>query len=76
MTVQIAQVGGRRVGGTSPVGYTCSAPGDSVLALPLNAYGRALVRRHGRVAVKLTCRLVNGSGVTNVRVLSGVIRPE
>jgi len=38
--------------------------------------GRKVVRRHGRLAVKLTFRIINGSGVTNKRVLSGVIKPE
>jgi hypothetical protein len=76
MTVRIAQVGGRRVGGTNPGGYTCTTPRESIVAAPLNAYGRRLVRRHGRLAVKLAFRLINGSGVTNTRVLSGVIKPE
>jgi hypothetical protein len=75
MTVKIAQVGGKRVGGTSAGGYTCTTPRNSVLALPLNAYGRKLVRRHGRLAVKIAFRLINGSSVTNTRVLSGVIKP-
>jgi len=76
MTVKIAQAGGKRVGATAAGGYTCTIPTDSVVATPLNAYGRALVRRHGRLVVKITFRLINGSGVTNTRVLSGVIRPE
>jgi len=42
----------------------------------LSDYGRKIVRRHGRLAVKLTFRIINGSGVTNKRVLSGVIKPE
>ncbi len=75
MTVKIAQVGGKRVGGTTG-SYTCTTPRNSVVAMPLNAYGRKLVRRHGRLAVKITFRLINGSGVTNKRVLSGVIKPE
>lgn len=76
MTVKIVQVGGKRVGGTSAGGYTCTTPGSSVVALALGAYGRKLVRRHGRLAVKITFRLVNGSGFRNTRVLSGVIKPE
>ena len=75
MTVKMAQVGGRRVGGTNPGGYTCTTSGTSVVAPALNAYGRKLVARHGRLAVKLTFRLVNGSGVRHTRVWSGVIRP-
>jgi hypothetical protein len=76
MTVTIAQVGGKRVGGTSAGGYTCTTPSNSIVALPLNAYGRKLVQRRGRLAVKITFRLINGSGVTNKRLLSGVIKPE
>lgn len=76
MTVKIAQVGGKRVGGTSAGSYTCTTPRNSVIAPSLNAYGRKLVRRHGRLAVKVTFRLINGSGVTNKRLLSGVIKPE
>ena len=76
MTVKIAQVGGKRVGGTAAGGYTCTTPRNTVIAPSLNAYGRKLVRRHGRLAVKITFRLINGSGVTTKRVLSGVIKPE
>lgn len=76
MFVKIAQVGGKRVGGTAAGSYTCTTPRDSVIAPSLNAYGRKLVRRHGRLAVNITFRLINGSGVTNKRVLSGVIKPE
>lgn len=75
MTVKIAQVGGKRVGGTAARGYTCTTPRNTVIAPSLNAYGRKLVRRHGRLAVKITFRLINGSAVTNKRVLSGVIKP-
>ena len=75
-TVTIAQVGGKRVGGTRAGGYTCTTPRNGIVALPLNAYGRRLVQRHGRLAVKITFRLINGSGVTNKRVLPGVIKPE
>lgn len=76
MTVKIAQVGGKRVGGTAAGSYTCTTPRNSVITPSLNAYGRKLVRRHGRLGVKITFRLINGSGVTNKRVLSGVIKPE
>lgn len=76
MTVKIAQVGGKQVGGTARGVYSCTTPRNSVVATPLNAYGRKLVRRHGRLAVKLTFRLINGSGVMHKRVLSGVIKPE
>lgn len=76
MTVKIAQVGGKRVGGTAEGSYTCTTPRNSVVAPALNTYGRKLVQRHGRLAVKITFRLINGSGVTNKRVLSGVIKPE
>lgn len=75
MFVKIAQVGGKRVGGTTAGSYTCTTPRNSVIAPSLSAYGRKLVRRHGRLAVKITFRLINGSGVTNKRVLSGVIMP-
>jgi hypothetical protein len=75
MTLTIAQAGGKRVGGTSAGGYTCTTPSNGIVALPLNAYGRKLVQRHGRLVVKITFRLINGSGVTNKRVLSGVIKP-
>jgi hypothetical protein len=77
--VRIAQDGGRRVGGTPADGYTCTRPDvntTSRISVPLNAYGRKLVRRHGRLPVKVTFRLINGSGVTNTRVVSGVITPE
>lgn len=70
MTVNIGQIGGTR--GT---GYTCTTPSNGIVALPLNAYGQKLVQRHGRLAVKITFRLINGSGVMNKRVLSGVIKP-
>ncbi len=76
MTVKVSQVGGKRVGGTMPGSYTCATPNAGVVSVPINAYGRKLVRRHGRLAVKLTFRLINGSGVTHTRVWSGVIRPE
>ncbi|MGH8733331.1 MAG: hypothetical protein ACREVB_06580, partial [Burkholderiales bacterium] len=75
MTVKIAQVGGKRVGGTTEDGYACATPRAAIVAVPLNAYGRRLVRRHGRLEVKLMFRLINGSGVTNTRSLGGVIRP-
>lgn len=75
MRVKISQVGGKRIGGTGPGSYTCATPNAGVVALPINAYGRKLVRRHGRLAVKLTFWLTNGSGVTHTRVWSGVIRP-
>ncbi len=75
MTVKIAQLGGKRVGGTAADSYTCTTPRNSVVAPSLNAYGRKLVRRHGRLAVKITFRLINGSGVTSKRVLWGVIKP-
>lgn len=74
--VRIAQVGGRRVGGTEPRSFTCAAPRNSVISIPINAYGRKLVRRNGRLAVKITFRLINGSGVKHARVWSGVIKPE
>ncbi len=75
MFVKIAQVGGKRVGGTAAGSYTCTTPRNSVIAPSLNAYGRKLVRRRGRLRVRITFRLINGTGVTNTRVLSGVIRP-
>ncbi|MDP1847603.1 MAG: hypothetical protein Q8K79_07420 [Solirubrobacteraceae bacterium] len=74
--VKIAQVGGKRVGGTVPGSYTCANPEKILVSAPLNNYGRKLVRRHGRLAVKITFRLINGSGITNKRVLSGVVKPE
>ena len=77
-TVNIAQVGGKRVGGTLPGRYTCTRRDVNVIStmsVPLNAYGRKLVRRHGRLVVKVTFRLINGSGVTNRLVLSGVMKP-
>jgi len=76
MFVKIAQVGGKRLGGTELGSYNCAVPGDFTNAQPLSTYGRRLVRRRGRVAVKLTFRIINGSGVTKKRVLSAVIRPE
>ncbi|WP_205696541.1 hypothetical protein [Conexibacter sp. SYSU D00693] len=76
VTVAITQAGGRRVGGTSEGGYTCSRPEAGLVALPINEYGRRLVRRHGSLRVRLTLHLVNGSGVRNTVRLSGVIRPE
>jgi hypothetical protein len=76
MFVKISQVGGMRVGGTQSGTYTCTVPGNFINSHPLSDYGRRLVRRHGRLAVKLTFRIINGSGVTNKRVLLGVIRPE
>jgi hypothetical protein len=76
MFVKIAQVGGKRVGGTQRGTYDCTAPGNFISPHPLSDYGRKLVRRHGSLAVKLTFRIINGSGVTNKRVLSGIIRPE
>ncbi len=75
MTVKVAEVGGKRVGGTAPQSFTCATPNAGVVAVPINAYGRKLVRRHGRLAVKFTFRLVNRSGVTHTRVWSGVIKP-
>lgn len=72
-TVSIKQAGGRRVGGTAPGTYTCTAPGESVVALPLNRYGRALIDRDRKLLVQLTWRLVNGSGVRSTVRLSGVI---
>ena len=76
MFVKVAQVGGKRVGGTERGTYNCMAPGNFLNSPLLSDYGRKLVRRHGRLVVKLTFRIINGSGVTNKRVLSGVIRPE
>jgi hypothetical protein len=74
MTVKIAQVGGKRVGGTPAGGYTCAIPEAGTVAVPISAYGRKLVRRHGRLAVKMTFRLINGSGVKHIRVWSAVIK--
>lgn len=77
-TVKIAQVGGKQVGGTLPGTYTCTRRDVNVIStmsVPLNAYGRKLVRRHGRLPVKLTFRLINGSGVKHKRVVSSVIKP-
>ena len=76
MFVKIAQVGGKRVGGTERGSYNCVTPGTFTNSQRLSDYGRKLVRRHGRLAVKITFRIINGSGVTNKRVLSGVIKPE
>lgn len=76
MFVKIAQVGGTRVGGSERGSYNCAAPGSFTNSQGLSDYGRKLVGRHGRLAVKLTFRIINGSGVTNKRVLSGVIKPE
>lgn len=76
MTVKISQVGGKKVGGTMHGGYTCATPEPGVVSTPLNAYGRKLVRRHGRLAVKLTFRMINASGVRHNRVWSAVIKPE
>ncbi len=76
MFVKIAQIGGKRVGGTDRGVYSCTVPGSFISSQRLSDYGRKLVRRHGRLAVKLTFRIINGSGVTNKRVLSGVIKPE
>lgn len=73
-TVAITQAGGRRVGGTPSGRYTCTTPGESIVSLPLNSYGRALVRRHGQLRVQLTLHLVNGSGMRNTVRLAGVIR--
>lgn len=74
VTVSMKQAGGRLVGGTTGHTYTCTVPNRSSVSLPLNIYGRTLVRRHGRLAVRLTLQLVNGSGVRNTVHLSGVIR--
>ena len=76
MIVKIAQVGGKTVGGTPHGTYTCATPEAGVVSTSLNGYGRKLVRRHGRLAVKLTFRLINGSGVRHNRVWSAVIKPE
>ena len=76
MFMKLAQVGGKRVGGTERGSYNCTAPGNFTNSQRLSDYGRKVVRRHGRLAVKLTFRIINGSGVTNKRVLSGVIKPE
>ncbi len=73
--VTIAQIGGRRVGGTASGTYTCITPAAGVVSLPLNDYGRRLVRRHGELKVTLAFRLVNGSGVTNTVRRVGVVRP-
>ena len=73
-SVSITQAGGRRVGGTAAGGYTCTTPKEGIVALPMNSYGRALVRRHGQLRVRLTLRLVNGSGVRDTVTLSGTIR--
>ena len=73
--VKIAQVGGKRVGGTIG-GYICTEPTKRTASVAVNGYGAKLVKRHGRLAVKVTFRLINGSGVTHTRVWSGVIRPE
>jgi len=76
MFVKLAQVGGKRVGGTERGSYNCTAPGTFTNSQRLSDYGRKVVRRHGRLAVKLTFRIINGLGVTNKRVLSGVIKSE
>jgi len=76
MFVKLAQVGGKRVGGTERGSYNCAAPGTFTNSQRLSDYGREIVRRHGRLVVKLTFRIINGSGITNKRVLSGVIKPE
>lgn len=74
-TVTITQAGGKRVGGTVAGTYTCATPARAVVSLPINDYGRKLVRRHGRLEVTLTFRLVNGSGVQSTVRRSAVIRP-
>lgn len=74
VTVAITQAGGRRVGGTASGRYTCTTPGKSIVSLPLNRYGSALVRRHGELRVRLTLHLVNRSGTRNTIRLAGVIR--
>jgi hypothetical protein len=73
--VKIAQVGGKRVGGTVG-GYICTEPTKRTASVSLDGYGARLVQRHGRLAVRVTFRLINGSGVTHVRSWLGVIRPE
>lgn len=75
-TVVVSQAGGRRVGGTDGSTYTCIGPGTEAVALPLNAYGRALVRRHRQLRVLVRMRLVNGSGVGDTVALTGTVRAD
>jgi hypothetical protein len=77
-TVRVVQAGGRRVGGTPAGGYTCISDDQtrSAVAIPINEYGRRLVKRNGRLRVTVTFRIVNGSGVTNTVRGTAVIRPE
>lgn len=76
-TVRIAQAGGRRIGGTPSGGYTCISHDQprNVVAIPIKAYGRRLVKRNGKLRVSVTFRIVNGSGVANTVRGTAVIRP-
>jgi hypothetical protein len=75
--VKLAQVRGKRVGGTAGGSYTCTEPTKHTVSVALDAFGVKLVRRHHRLAVKVTFRLINGSGVTHTalgRASSGLSR--
>ncbi len=77
-TVSITQAGGRRIGGTLGFMYTCTpAPAgpSAYVALPITDYGRRLIRRHGRLSVTVTLRILNGSNVRNVVRQRVTIRP-
>ena len=76
--VRLIQRGGRSVGGTASGKYTCTdaSVGAETAAVPLNDYGRRLMRRQGSLRVTLRFRLTNGSGVTNTIQRAAVIRRE
>jgi hypothetical protein len=75
--VRIRQRGGRLVGGNTNHSYTCiDRRPAAIIALPLDDYGRTLIRRNARLRVTLTFRIINGSGVRNTISRSAVIRHE
>ncbi len=73
-TVTLKQRGGKLVGGTARGGYTCVVAGESTIGIDLNAYGRRLVARNGRLPMTATFRLTNGSDVKRTQVLVGTVR--
>lgn len=76
MTVTIAQVGGKRVGGTTPA--NTPAPPRPGTASWLRRSMPTAASSCGEMAgwrSRSPSGLINGSGATNTRVLSGVIRP-
>lgn len=77
VAVRIRQKGGRLVGGNTNHSYTCTTADahDKTVSVPLNGYGRALLRHRDRLVVTVTLRLINGSGVRNTVSRSAVIRP-